>query len=149
LRAFDYHYETYTNTKNGRKTHHHYFSALIVESPLPLKPLYLRPESFFDKMAQFMGFDDINFESAEFSRRYHVSGPDRKWAYDVLHARAIEHMLAQEPTTIQFDRHAVLAFRSGCLEPEQLASVANTVRGLLDALPKYVLDQQKLDTTTG
>ena len=57
--------ETYTTTKNGRQTHHHYFSAIIVESPLPLKPLYLRPESFFDKMAQFMGFDDINFESAE------------------------------------------------------------------------------------
>jgi len=120
-----------------------------MESPLPLKPLYLRPESFFDKMVQLMGFDDINFESAEFSSRYHVSGPDRKWAYDVLHARAIEYMLAQEPTTIQFDRHAVLAFRSGCFEPEQFESVADTVCGLLDLLPKYVLDQQRLDATTG
>jgi hypothetical protein len=147
---FDYNYETYSTDKDGkRQTHHHCFSAIIFESDLPLKPLFLRPESFFDKMAQFMGFDDINFESAEFSRRYHVSGPDRKWAYDVLHARAIEHMLAQEATTIQFDRHAVLAFRGGTFDPKQIEDVAETVRGLLDLLPKYVIDQQKLDVTSG
>src|SRR5687767_3988053 len=27
--GFDYHYETYSHDKNGRKTHHHYFSGVI------------------------------------------------------------------------------------------------------------------------
>jgi hypothetical protein len=141
---FDYNYETYSTDKDGkRQTHHHSFSAVIFDSGLPLKPLWLRPETFFDKMAQFVGFDDINFESAEFSRRYHVSGPDRKWAYDVLHARAIERLLTQAPTTIQLDRHAVFACRTGCFDPGEIEEVAETVRGLLDLLPNYVIDQQR------
>jgi len=49
LKAFDYHYETYSHGKHGRRTHHHWFSAVIVSSDVPLKSLYVRPENFLDK----------------------------------------------------------------------------------------------------
>jgi len=79
--AFDYHYETHSHDSKGRrKTHHHHFSAVIVNAGLALRPLHIRPESFFDKIAEFVGWDDIDFESAEFSRKFHVTSPDRKWA---------------------------------------------------------------------
>ena len=85
LLAFDYHYETYsTDDKGNRTTNHHHFSALIVGCEVPLKPLNIRPEGIFDHIAAAFGFDDIKFESAEFSGKYKVSTPDRKWAYDVF-----------------------------------------------------------------
>ena len=56
--AFDYHYTT-TSTSTDAKgntsthTHHHYFSAVIVEPELTLKPLLIRPEGMFDRVALF------------------------------------------------------------------------------------------------
>lgn len=48
LTAFDYHYVT----GHGKSRRVHNFSALIIRSPLPLKPLYLRPENIFDKVTE-------------------------------------------------------------------------------------------------
>ena len=109
FRAFDYHWQTHsTNSKGQRQTHTHRMSALVVDARVPLKGLQIRAENFFDKMKSAFGFDDIDFESAEFSRKFHVSAEDRKWAYDVLHARAIEFLLAQPHRyTIHFHRHEI------------------------------------------
>ncbi len=74
LTAFDYHYVT----GHGKSRRVHNFSALTIRSPLPLKPLYLRPENIFDKVTDFFGFDDIDFESAEFSRKFYVKSPEKR-----------------------------------------------------------------------
>lgn len=142
--GFDYHYETYTtNSKGERQTSNHYFSGVILGSDVPLKPLSIRPEGLFDKLAGLVGFDDINFESAEFSRKFHVSADDRKWAFDVLHARAIEYLLAREPMTIQFGAYQVLVTNSSTFVPEQFEKSADLCCGLLALLPQYVIDQQR------
>ena len=140
LLAFDYHYETYsTDDKGNRTTQEYHFSALIAGCEVPLKPLFIRPEGLFDHIAAAFGFEDIQFESAEFSRRYMVKAPDRKWAYDVLHARAIEFLLAQPKFSMQFgDRNQVMFWDGGTWKPEQFELSANTVGAFLDMLPDYV-----------
>lgn len=145
LRAFDYHYiTTSTDDKGNRTTHHHNFSAIIVGAELPLKPLNIRPEGFFDKIGAAFGFEDINFESAEFSRKYKVTAPDRKWAYDILHQRAIEFLLAQPKFSLAFgNRNLVMFWTAGCWEPAQFELAANTVGQLLDLIPVYVREQQQ------
>ncbi|MBE7559028.1 hypothetical protein HS125_08790 [bacterium] len=142
--AFDYHYETHsTDSKGRRQTHHHHFSAVIVGSDLPLKPLKLRPESFFDKIAEFVGWDDIDFESAEFSRKFHVTCPDRRWAYDVLHARTMEFLLSLPPHTVIFDTRWVYAARSGTWNVAQFETALDLVAGILDRFPDYLVRQLK------
>lgn len=139
LLAFDYHYETYsTDSKGRRRTNHHYFSAVVVRYELPLKPLTMRKEGFFDKVSGLFGFDDIDFESAEFSKEFHVKAPDRKWAYDVLHTRAIEFMLAQPRFSMEMYGKDVIAWRGGRFDPEEFEQAAAVVEGLLDQLPEYV-----------
>ena len=84
--AFDYHYETYsTNSKGHRQTHHHWFSAVVVDSGLPLKSLSIRNETFLDRFTEFVGLDDIDFELTEFSNEFYVKAPERRWAFEVLH----------------------------------------------------------------
>ena len=46
------------------------FSTIVVESDVVLEPLFIRPERLFDKVKEFVGIDDIDFESAEFSRKF-------------------------------------------------------------------------------
>ncbi len=144
--AFDYHYETYTQTKNGRRTNHHHFSAVIVTSDVPLQPLAIRPETVFDRLAEFVGFDDIDFESAEFSRRFHVAAPNRKWAYDVLHARTMEFLLTQPDFNLQMHDWNVIAYRTRRFELPDLEAAATVIQGILDRLPDYVLQQQRGET---
>jgi hypothetical protein len=144
ITAFDYHYETTSTDSKGRRTRHsHYFSAVIVHSELRLEPLLIRPEGVFDKIKGFLGFDDINFESAQFSRTFHVSAPERRWAYDVIHARAMQMLLDSPRFTIQFDRQSVIATQSGRWDCPRLEQAAGVLTGLLDGLPAYVRQQQQ------
>ncbi len=143
LLAFDYHYETHsTNSKGESETSDWYFSAVVVGSAVPLKPLLIRPEGFFDKVKSLFGFEDINFESAEFSRKFFVAAPDRKWAYDVLHQRAMEFLLGSPAFSLAFDAQSVIAWRQSLFQPEEFMQALTVVHGLLDQLPEYVIKEQ-------
>jgi hypothetical protein len=139
LLGFDYHYQT----GSGKDTTHHHFSAVILAAGVPLEPLVIRPEGFFDKVREFFGYDDIDFESAAFSREFYVSSPNRKWAYDVIHTRTMELLLTSPRFTIQFDRRHVIAYRSRRFRIRDFSQAAAVARGVLDQLPDYVIQQQR------
>ncbi len=141
--GFDYHYETESTDSDGDKTtHHHYFSAVILQANIPLKPLSIRPENIFDKIGGFFGFDDIDFESAEFSRKFMVKSSDRKWAYDVIHTRTMEFLLAQPKHNIEFDTAHVIATTGRVFKVEDYERTVGLIDGMLDLIPDYVRKQQ-------
>ncbi len=143
MQAFDYHYEIHsTDSKGRRTTHHHHFSAILLDSAVPLKPLFIRPEGFLDKVTEFLGFDDIDFESAEFSRKFYVKASDKKWAYDVIHQRAMEFLLGGPAFTIQFETGCVLVCRGATFGVDEFGQAVEAAAGLLDRLPEYVIKQQ-------
>lgn len=142
LRAFDYHYETYsTDSKGRRTTHHHYMSAVVIETDLRLKPLSIRTENFFDKVGEFVGFDDIDFELAEFSREFHVKSPDKRWAFDVLHQEAMEFLLASPRFRIEFEGRSAVAWKQATFKPEEFEEALNVVSGLVARLPRSVVQE--------
>lgn len=138
LAAFDYHYAT----GRGKSRNDHHFSAVVVGSPIPLKPLFIRPEGFFDKVGEFFGFDDIDFESAEFSRKFYVTSPDRRWAYAVIHQGMMEYLLAAPGFSVEFGHGHMIAWRSGCLSPAELDVAVRFVRGVQQRLPEYLVREQ-------
>jgi len=136
--AFDYHYIT----GSGKNSHTHNISAVLLGSAVPLRPLFIRPEGLLDKIGEFFGLDDIDFESAEFSRQFYVKSPDKRWAYDVLHPRTIEFLLSAPRFSIQFGETRVMAWQDKVFPPERFDQAAEVVRGVLDRLPEYLLQQQ-------
>lgn len=142
--AFDYHYETYSHSsKGGRRTHHHYFSAVIVDAGLPLKPLLIRPEGVFDKVTEFLGYDDIDFESHEFSRRFYVNAEDRKWAFDVIHQETMEYLLHAPRYHIEMDGAYVIACRKTRFSTEEFQEALALIDGILSRLPDYLMRELK------
>jgi hypothetical protein len=143
--GFDYHYETHSSGSKGQQqTHHHYFSALVVDTGFPLKPLFIRPEGFFDKVTEFVGLDDIDFESAEFSQKYFVKAPDRRWAYDVLHQKTMELMLAYPRFHIEFQGTQVIAYYDNrTFSLGEFSSALKVVMGILDYLPPGMVEELK------
>ncbi len=142
--GFDYHYEIEHHSSKGGTYHEsHEFSAVILFSDVPLEPLFIRPEGFFDKVTEFFGMDDIDFESAEFSRKFYVTAPDKKWAYDVLHQRTMEFLLSSPVFNIQFAWNCAVAYRNTTFSASEFEAAAEVLNGILDWLPEYLVRQQK------
>ena len=136
--AFDYRYVT--GSGKNRQTHH--FSAVVLGSNVQLKPLRIRSENVFDRVTEFFGLDDIDFESAEFSREFHVKSSDKRWAYDVLHQRTMEFLLSMPRFSIEFDVQDVIAWRNRRFNVETFESAIAVVEGILDRMPEYVIRQE-------
>ncbi len=142
--AFDYHYETTSTDSEGRtQTHNHHFSALVLETGSPLRPLFIRPENFFDRIGSWFGFDDIDFESDEFSRRFCVNAEDRRWAYDVISQSTMEFLLTSPEFSIQFAGEDVIAYRGSLFEPFEFEQALAVLAGMIDRLPKEMLRESK------
>jgi hypothetical protein len=136
----DYHY----GTGSGKSRQEHHISLVIVKSPILLEPLFIRPENFFDKFAEFVGFNDIDFESAEFSKKIYVKSPDKKWAYDIIHPQMMEFLLASPMFSIQFDLLSVIVYRDNTFSPAEFEDAANLVNGIFERIPDYVVQNQKI-----
>jgi len=143
LEAFDYRYVT----GHGKNRTTHTFSAVIIRSGLSLKPLRIRPENAFDKLTEFFGVDDIDFESAQFSREFHVKSPDKKWAYDVLHQRTMEFLLSNSRFSIEFDTEYVICWRNRRFNLQTRESAISVVEGILDRLPEYLVRERRKGVT--
>lgn len=143
LEAFDYRYVT----GHGKNRSTHTFSAIILGSGLPLKPLQIRSENAFDKLTEFFGADDIDFESDQFSREFHVKSPDKKWAFDVLHQRTMEFLLSSPKFSIEFDAESIICWRNRRFDLQRRESAISVVEGILDRLPEYLIREQRKGVT--
>jgi hypothetical protein len=136
--AFDYHYETYSQGKNGRQTHHHWFSFFILTLPAVFPDLTIRRENFLTKVAEAFGYQDIKFESAEFSRAFCVRSPDKKFAYDVCNAQMMEYLLANRDLSIEIENQVLALAFDRCLAVEQIEFDLQRLVEIRSRLPEYL-----------
>ena len=142
--AFDYHYETHSrDAKGNRQTQRHYFSAVVVETDLPLRPLFIRTENIFDKLKEAVGFSDINFESTEFNKKFYVKSPDKKWAYDVINQKTMELLLNSCHFNLEFNGNAVIAYQKSTFAPGYFEEALLLLTRILDDLPDSVIQELK------
>jgi hypothetical protein len=101
LTAFQYHYKTWETrtvrrgdrTVTERYEKDHWRKYLILETGAQFPSFVMRPEGLFDKLAGFVGFDDIDFESEEFSKRYFVKSANKEFAYALIHPQMMEFLM--------------------------------------------------------
>jgi len=137
--AFDFHYETHsTSSKGHRQTHHHYFSFFMLQLPAVFPELTIGKEGFFSKIAQAVGYDDIDFESHEFSRLFCVRSHDKKFAYDVCNARMIEYLLTQPDLTLEIEGSVLGLFFRRRLKPEQIEANLDRLIRVRSFMPDYL-----------
>ena len=135
---FDYHYKT----GSGKNTHHHYFSFFIMQLPISFPELAIDKEGFFSKIAQAVGYDDIDFESHEFSRKFCVRSRDKKFAYDVCNARMIEYLLSNSDMSIEIEDDALAISFNRRLAPEQIEPNLNRLVTVRSLMPEYLFSRR-------
>lgn len=137
--VFDYHYETHsTDSKGRRQTHHHHFSFFIVLLPQSFPELRITREGVFSKIAQAFGYDDIDLESAEFSRTFCVRSKNKKFAYDVCHAPMMEYLLANRDLSIEIENHALALAFGKCLAAAEIEFNLGRLLEIRSHLPEYL-----------
>lgn len=105
--AGDFRYRVTSGSGKNRSTRTYNFSYVIVHPPWPSPSLLVRPEGMLDKVKGTFGFDDIDFESEEFSRAFWVESSDKRFAYDVLHPRMMEFLLRERPPMLDLEQGAL------------------------------------------
>jgi hypothetical protein len=139
--AFDYHFETHsTDSKGHRHTHHHHLSFFMMFLPRQVPELTIVREGLFSKIAQAFGYDDIDFESAEFSRKFCVRSKDRRFAYDVCHARFMEYLLANDDLSLEFENRVVAFGFDRQLAPADIERNLNRLLEVRELLPAYLFN---------
>jgi hypothetical protein len=141
--GFEYEY----TTGSGKDETTWNYSVAVFELPILAPHLQLRDESFLDKMAAWVGHDDINFESDEFSRRYHVKCDQPKFAQDFFHPRLIEYLLACGHCPGMETRGTLLVL----YDPEQtgverIVRLVDIGRQMIRSIPDYVRHERPAGT---
>jgi hypothetical protein len=138
LSAFDYRYGIGSGV--SRRTCR--FSVAIAHCGCSCPELIVRPEGLLDKLAGAVGAEDIDFESQEFSKRFHVACADRKFAYAVIHAQTMEFLLGgpgwSPGWTLEMDGEDVAIWSPSRWSPEEFRSAIAVLEGFVDRIPRYL-----------
>ncbi len=141
--VFDYHYETHsTDSKGHTQTHHHYFSFFILLLPMSFPELKITREGILSKIAQALGYEDIDFESAEFSRIFCVRSKDRKFAYDVCNAQMMEYLLANRDLSLEIEGPALAIAFDKRLSATEIEADLNRLLEIRLRLPDYLFTKE-------
>lgn len=139
VRMGDYQYVT--GSGKSRQRHRHSFACFLL--PFAGTPdLLIRKEGLGDKLLGGLGFDDIDFESEEFSRRFWVKSGDKRFAYDVIHPRMMDFLLEGPTPQIEIVRDVCLIQEGrGRWDPETFESAVGWFEAFLSRWPEHLADQ--------
>ncbi len=132
--AFDLHYTTGPLEGNDDRTSS--FFILHLASRFP--NLMIRTETLPSKVVQLLGFEDIDFESHEFSRRYEVRSADRKFAYAFCNARMIEYLLEMAVSNLEVEDDCILLRYEAALEPRHVERELDRLVRVRELMPDYL-----------
>ena len=136
---FEYHFETTSRDSEGETTtYHHYFSVFTLSMPRNFPELVVKPEGLFAKLGQALGFDDIDFESYEFSKRYEVKSKDKKFAYDFCNGSMIDYLLNKPNLVIEVENQTLALTHRGKFSTQTIQHYLNDLQTIRSLMPDYL-----------
>lgn len=84
---------------------------------------------------------DLQFENQQFNEKWHVKSPSARFAHDVLHPRAMEHLMGPVPPFGQlwFSGDTMLASISGDPDPLRIDAHLRMMTQFASLLPTHLL----------
>jgi hypothetical protein len=125
-----------TSTETYEETHQHAYLVIELGAAFPM--LSIRPEHWGDKVAGFLGFDDINFESEQFSGRYFVKSADKQFAYAVIHPQMMEWLMDKRFVGQLEQGKFVIDITGIKFEPGPIADAWAQAIGFINRIPPFV-----------
>ena len=135
LFVFDYHYQS----GSGKSTENHDCTMLMLIFKEVFPQLGIGPERLLKKIATALRLEaDIQFESAEFSRKFCVQSPDKKFAYDVCNPQMIDYLLANPDLHIEIQGPTLMLTFEPLLSAGQIEYNLQRLAEIRSRLPQYL-----------
>ncbi len=117
-----------------------HFSVLLAHLEFSGPRLLIRPEGSLDRLAEFLGRDDIDFEYEAFNRSFHVEG-DKKFAYDICHAEMMQFLMGHRGASWELDKDFLLLSipRDGDLQVVDVERCLGLAIRFVALIPRYLL----------
>ena len=132
---------------SGKDKRTYKFSYLVAVNPIGTCPeTIVRREGIFDRVKGLLGFDDIDFESHDFSKKFHVSSDDKRFAYDLISQEMMEFMLQQPPSALELEGELIcISDGSSRWQVDQFRASMNWLGGMLERWPRHLADSMSVD----
>lgn len=88
-----WYYDESTDSEGRRSKTYHRFSIVLAAVDGWLPSVRIEHENAFTRIGHHLGFEDIEFESEEFNRKFRVLAKDREFAFKLLDARMLQWLL--------------------------------------------------------
>jgi hypothetical protein len=146
----DLHYKQREGSGKNRRTVTYRRSFIVLEPPYAIPhTLNCRREGLLDKLAGAFGYDDIDFESAEFSQRFHIKSSEKRFAYDLFDPRMIQFMMSEPPPELTIAGGQLLLL-SGTIrwKPEEFDAMIDWAARFFAQWPQHLVRQLQATTPT-
>lgn len=135
--VFEYSYVVST----GKSSHTFFQHVLSVHLARNLPPFTLRPENFFHKIGEWLGFKDIDFETfPQFSESYRLKSNNEKQVRTVFNENVLGFLSYEKGWWIECNGNTIIYFKFGKRMNQELVEpfieVASTLHLLLTGSKK-------------
>jgi hypothetical protein len=119
----------------------YYWSVYILELKSNFPDLLISRETMESRIAEALGQDHVTFESAEFSHKFRVRCPDKKFAFEICHQKMMEFLLANQDLTIEIKGGTIALLFEIWLKPEEVERNLTRLIELRNLLPSYLFEK--------
>ena len=116
------------------------FRVSSVELGAEYPTIDILPEDVVERAAKLVGGMDVDFESAEFNRRWRVKGGDPRYVHDMITPRVMDRLVRDDTRgmALRIENRHLLTWRAGRLAPENLAATFAVLTSIAAVLPPHV-----------
>lgn len=141
LTAFEYIYKVTRNSGKHQTTQTYRHTVVALPTPAVRPTLQVDREGFGRKLLGVVGVRDLQLESEQFNETFHIDTESDRFAYDILHPRMMEHLLADpraQSLPFRFERSDLLTWDSSSIDTNSVLVMLDYLCDLLDRVPEFV-----------
>jgi hypothetical protein len=142
--VFEYSYKEADRSGSSRGTELYHHTVASVSTPTATPTLEVGREGLGRKLlglVGLVGLRDLQLESEEFNAAFHVQTDDDRFAYDVLHPRMMEWLVADGQaleTPFRFERGDLLTWDRDEIDLQKIDGMVAYLCDVLDRVPSFV-----------
>jgi hypothetical protein len=139
--AFEYSYKEREGSGKNQRIVTYTNTVAAVTTPAARPTLEVGREGIGRRLLGLVGIRDLQLESEEFNKAFHIRTEDDKFAYDILHPRTMEWMLAEErcrELPFRFERADLVTWRPGGIDLAEVGRLLDYLCDVLDRVPGFV-----------
>jgi hypothetical protein len=139
--AFEYSYKETHGSGQDRRTDTYTHTVVALSLPSDKPMLQIGREGFGRKLLGFVGVRDLQLESEQFNETFHIKTDNDRFAYDILHPRMMEWMLADEralSTPFRFERGDLMTWDRDKIDLRKVQWMLEYLCDVVDQVPSFV-----------